>query len=97
MITAGDIRLADLNEERRRRVLVISNDRFNRVSGRVLVAPELLGDADDVPFPWRVEIDEAVYAIDLVRSIPADRILDRTDRAPASAMNLVRRTLLHMT
>ena len=43
MTDAGDIHLADLNEECRRHVLVVSNRRFNRLSGRVLVAPELRG------------------------------------------------------
>ena len=41
MSEAGDIYLADLDEERRRRVLVVSNARFNRAAERVLVAPEL--------------------------------------------------------
>ncbi len=48
----------DLNEEVRRRVLVISNGRFNSLSGRVLVAPEILGAPDAVPFPWRIQIEE---------------------------------------
>ncbi|MGD9701980.1 MAG: type II toxin-antitoxin system PemK/MazF family toxin [Acidimicrobiia bacterium] len=97
MINAGDIHLADLNEERRRRVLVISNARFQRVSGRVLVAPEIIGEPDEVPFPWRVEVDDAVYAVDLVRSLPTERLLDRTDRAPSAAMAVVRRALLNIT
>ena len=97
MINAGDIHLADLNEERRRQVLVISNDRFHRVSGRVLVAPEINGEPDEVPFPWRVQIDDTVYAVDLVRSLPANRLLDRTDRAPADAMAIVRRAILNIT
>jgi len=96
-MNAGDVHLADLNEERRRRVLVISNDRFHRLSSRVLVAPEILGTPDEVPFPWRVQIEEAVYAVDLVRSLPIDRLLDRTDRAPAAAMAIVRRALLNIT
>jgi mRNA-degrading endonuclease toxin of MazEF toxin-antitoxin module len=97
MTNAGDIHLADLNEERRRRVLVISNARFERVSGRVLVAPEIIGEPDEVPFPWRVQIDDAVFAVDLVRSVPAERLLKRTDRAPATAMAVVRRALLNIT
>ena len=97
MIDAGDIHLADLNEERRRRVLVISNSRFQRVSGRVLVAPEIIGEPDEVPFPWRVQVDDAVYAVDLVRSLPVARLLDRTDRAPSAAMAAVRRALLNIT
>lgn len=97
MIDAGDIHLADLNEEVRRRVLVLSKNRFNVAAGRVVVAPEFLGEVDEVAFPWRVHIEGAVYAVDLVRSIPTDRLLERVDRAPAAAMARVRRALLHIT
>ncbi len=97
MIEAGDIHLADLNEERRRRVLIVSNARFNRSTGRVLVAPELSGEPPEVPFPWRVSVADAVFAVDLLRSIPVDRLLDRTDRAPHPTMLTVRRALLNIT
>jgi mRNA-degrading endonuclease toxin of MazEF toxin-antitoxin module len=97
MTEAGDVHLADLNEEHRRHVLVVSNLHFNRLSGRALVAPEITGDPDEVPFPWRVEVDGAVFAVDLVRSLPADRLLDRTSRAPVTAMRDVRRALLNIT
>ena len=97
MISAGDIHFADLNEERRRRVLVISNSRFHRASGRALVAPEIIGEPAEVPFPWRVQVDDGVYAVDLARSVALDRLLDRTDRAPADAMAIVRRALLNIT
>ena len=97
MIGAGDIHFADLNEERRRRVLVISNSRFHRASGRALVAPEIIGEPAEVPFPWRVQVDDGVYAVDLARSVALDRLLDRTDRAPADAMAIVRRALLNIT
>ena len=97
MISAGDIHFADLNEERRRRVLVISNSRFHRASGRALVAPEIIGEPAEVPFPWRVRVDDGVYAVDLVRSLAIDRLLDRMDRAPADAMALVRRALLNIS
>jgi mRNA-degrading endonuclease toxin of MazEF toxin-antitoxin module len=97
MTDAGDIHLADLNEERRRHVLVVSNRRFHRLSGRVLVAPELRGGPDDVAFPWRVEVDGTVFAVDLLRSLPVDRLLDRTDRAPAATMVAVRRAVHAIT
>ena len=97
MIDAGDIFLADLNEALRRRVLVISTERFHRASGRTLVAPEIFGDPDEVPFPWRVQIEDGVYAVDLARSVPIDRLLDRTDRATAATMAIVRRALLNIT
>lgn len=97
MIDAGDIFLADLNEERRRRVLVMSTDRFHRASGRAIVAPEVLGEPDDVPFPWRVQVEDGVYAVDLARTLPIDRLLDRTDRASAAAMVTVRRAIISIT
>lgn len=56
-----------------------------------------MGDPDEIPFPWRIEIDEAVYAVDLVRSLPVGRLLDRTDRAPAATMSAVRRALRAIT
>ena len=97
MIGAGDIFLADLNEDFRRRVLVVSNERFHRVSGRALVAPEMFGKPDEVPFPWRVPVEDGVYAVELTRSLPLDRLLERTDRATAAAMTVVRRALLNIT
>jgi mRNA-degrading endonuclease toxin of MazEF toxin-antitoxin module len=96
MIDAGDIHFADLNEERRRRVLVMSNRRFHELSGRALVAPEVFGGPDDVPFPWRVQLDDAVYGVDLLRSVPVGRLLERTSRVPVATMDATRRALLHI-
>ena len=97
MIDVGDIHLADLNEERRRRVLVVSIARFHRAADRVLIAPETLGPPDDVPFPWRVAVDGAVFAVDFLRTIPLDRLLDRTGGAPLATMLAVRRAILNIT
>ena len=97
MIDAGDIFLADLTEELRRRVLVISTDRFHRASGRAMVAPEVLGEPAEVPFPWRVQVEDGVYALDLARTLPIDRLLDRSDRATATTMATVRRALFNIT
>lgn len=94
---AGDIHLADLNEERRRPVLVLSNRRFHHLSGRAVVAPGIATDPDEVPFPWRIPVDDVVYAVDLVRSIPIERLLDRTDRAPAPAVEAAWRALRAIT
>jgi mRNA-degrading endonuclease toxin of MazEF toxin-antitoxin module len=43
MIDIGDIHLADLNEEHRRLVVVVSTNQFHQGSGRALVAPQGLG------------------------------------------------------
>jgi len=97
MIVAGDVHLSDLNDEERRRVLVVSNRRFHDASRRALVAPELFGEPDAVAFPWRVEVNGVVFALDLLRSLPIERLLDRVDRASASAMAAVERTLTNIT
>ena len=41
MIESGNIHLADLNQEHRIPVLVVSTGRFTRLSGRALVAPAI--------------------------------------------------------
>lgn len=97
MICSGDIHLADVNDEVRRRVLVVSNDRFNTVSGRALVAPKVPVEVDEVLFPWRVRIGDAVYVVDLAQSFANTRLLERIDRAPVATMASVRRALLHIT
>jgi mRNA-degrading endonuclease toxin of MazEF toxin-antitoxin module len=93
MINAGDIHLADLNEEKRRRVLVLSNSRFEKATARVLVAPEIETQPDDVLFPWQIRVGPATYAVDLMRSMPTSRLLRRVDRATPAAMSAVRRVL----
>lgn len=97
MIEAGDIYLADLNEDRRLRVLVVSNERFHRLAGRVLVAPELALLPGDVTFPWRVTVEDTTFAVDLLRSVPAERLLERVDRAPAGVVKQVEQVLRHIT
>lgn len=97
MIEAGDIYLADLNEDRRLRVLVVSNERFHRMAGRALVAPELAAVMGAPTFPWRVNVDETTFAVDLLRSVPVDRLLDRVDRAPAGLVKLVEQSLRRIT
>lgn len=93
----GDVYHADLNEERRRRVVVLSSAQFTRLSGRVIVVPEIRGPADDVLDPWRIPVDGTVYAVDHVRSVPATRLLERVDRMPIGAVDGFRRALRAIT
>ena len=96
MIEAGDIHLADLNQQRRLPVLVVSSGKFTRLSGRAIVAPAIPGEPDEVPFPWRIEAEGHVFAIDLVRSIPAERMLERVGRATPTVAASVQRVLRHI-
>ncbi|MEM8746820.1 MAG: type II toxin-antitoxin system PemK/MazF family toxin [Actinomycetota bacterium] len=78
MIDAGTIHLADVGQETRRLVLVVSNQRFHRSSGRVFVCPRLTieGDLDEL-FPWWIDSDEGVFALDQIASIPVSRLLEQ--------------------
>lgn len=96
MIEQGDIYLADVGDEIRRRVLVLSDPRFTRESRRVIVAPEFVGPVQDTLAPWRVEVDGAVFGLDRIRSLPSSRLLERTDRAPLTAMVRAQRALRHI-
>ena len=97
MIHAGDIHLADLRDERRWVVLVLSNDRFHRMSERVLVAPATEVDDDEVLPPWNIRVDGEVFALDLLRSIPAERLLQRTGRASSVDLERARRAFRLIT
>lgn len=94
---AGDIYLADLNDEVRRRVLVASTGQFTRFTGRVLVAPEVPRVEGEVLYPWRVDSGAGVFAVDLLRSLPAERLLEQTGRATPPAIERVRRAIGHIT
>ncbi len=96
MIEAGDIHLADISQEHRLHVLVVSSGKFTRLSGRVIVAPAIPGEPDEVPFPWRIDAEGHVFAIDLLRSIPADRLLDRVGRVTPSVATSVQRVTRHI-
>jgi len=97
MIQSGDVHIADLNDERRRRVLVVSNSRFHRLAGRALVAPEIPTPPDDLLPPWHLQVNDAVYAVDLLRSLPVARLLERTGRAPESMVAAARHALVNIT
>jgi len=97
MIHAGDIHLADLRDERRWAVLVLSNDRFHRMSDRVLVAPGIDVDDDEVLPPWNIRVDGETFALDLLRSIPVARLLERIGRASSVDLDRAQRALRLIT
>lgn len=76
---------------------MVSNSRFNRAAERVVVVPELVGPPDEVPFPWRIAVGDAILAVDLMRSMPTSRLLDRVDRVPHKSMQQIRRAVLQIT
>jgi len=96
VIEAGDIHLADLGQEARLAVLVVSGSKFTRLSGRAIVAPAIPGKPDGVPFPWRIEAEGHVFAIDLLRSIPTDRLLDRVGRVTPAVAASAQRVIRHI-
>jgi mRNA-degrading endonuclease toxin of MazEF toxin-antitoxin module len=97
MIDSGDIVIADLQGERRQHVLVISTARFHEHTGRAIVAPDVALSPLDDEMPWRIVIDGRPFAVDLLRSIPVDRLLDRAGRAPAVAVRAARHAIRAIT
>ena len=96
MIEAGDIHLADVNQEQRVHVLVVSSGKFTRLSGRAIVAPAIPGEPDEVPFPWRIEAEGHVFGIDMLRSIPTERLLERVGRVTPAVAASVQRVTRHI-
>lgn len=92
MADAGDIYVADLNDEVRRRVLVISNSRFHGLAGRAFVLPT----ASPRPFPWRIEHEDEVYAVDLLQTISTNRLLELSGRAPQTVVRQARLAIRHI-
>jgi mRNA-degrading endonuclease toxin of MazEF toxin-antitoxin module len=74
----------------------VSSGKFTRLSGRVIVAPAVPGEPDEVPFPWRIDAEGHVLAVDLLRSIPADRLLERVGRVTPSVAASVQRVTRHI-
>ena len=97
VISQGDLYIADLHHKLRHRVLVVSDTRFHALAGRALVAPEVMIEDGEVLAPWRVRVDAMTFAVDLLRSVPTTRLLERFDRAPAPAMNAVLRAIKNIT
>jgi mRNA-degrading endonuclease toxin of MazEF toxin-antitoxin module len=93
-IDLGDVYLADLGHERRRHVLVVSNQLFNRSAGRVLVAPEIRARP---PEPWFIAAADRTFAVDRTTSVRVDRLLGRAARATAAEVATARRALRHIT
>ncbi|HRE00225.1 MAG TPA: type II toxin-antitoxin system PemK/MazF family toxin [Ilumatobacteraceae bacterium] len=90
--SAGDVWCADRNDERRRLVYIVSDHRFHRLAGRVVIAPVL--DASPGPQrPWYVPIAEGVVAANQFATVPVDRLLERVSRSDLPALQRVRRAV----
>jgi len=89
----GDIYLADVNDEVRRLVLVVSNSRFHDLAGRAYVLPA----ASPRPFPWRIKHEDDVYAADLLQTISTDRLLELSGRAPQAVIRRARVAIQHIS
>ena len=62
-----------------------------------MVIPEIVGPTEEVPFPWRIDVEDGIFALDLLRSIPIERLLEQTGRASFAAMVKIRRAIVHIT
>jgi mRNA-degrading endonuclease toxin of MazEF toxin-antitoxin module len=89
---AGEIWLADRGDEVRRPVYIISDTRFHRLADRVVIAPVL----DQMPAaarPWHVPLGERALAVNLLATVPVDRLLERVERPGFETLRQVRRAV----
>jgi mRNA-degrading endonuclease toxin of MazEF toxin-antitoxin module len=91
-LSAGDIVLADARDEHRRRVLVLSDTRFHRATGRAIVAPSIATIAADAS-PWRPGTDER-FAVDFLTTLPLDRLLESVGRVDAATLRRAQRAVV---
>jgi mRNA-degrading endonuclease toxin of MazEF toxin-antitoxin module len=92
VIDAGDVVLADVRAERRTEVLVLSTARFHRLAERAVVAPRL----EFVPaerFPWWVDTELGVFAVDRMATIPIARLLDPVGRVTSAQLDQAHRAV----
>lgn len=95
MPTDGEVWIADLGEEIRRRVLVLSDARLHQIANRAVVAPMSTKVPDSAP--WFVDAGDDEYAnVHLIRSIPVARLLERARVIDHRAMVEIRTVLTHL-
>ena len=86
---AGEIWLADRGDERRRLVFVVSDDRFQRLAERAVVAP-ILDEQPERPSPWHVPVGERTIAVNQMATVSIERLLERADVADSEVLRRVR-------
>jgi len=95
MPTDGEVWIADLGEEIRRRVLVLSDARLHQIANRAVVAPMSTKVPDSAP--WFVDAGDDEYAnVHLIRSIPVARLLERARVIDHRAMVEIRSVITHL-
>lgn len=97
MVEQGDLWLAELRDEARRPVLVVSNQHLHRRSERVLVAPATPLTKDEQLDPWRLDFGGTVFAMDLIQTLPSARLLEAIGRVSAREVTSFRRAIRAIT
>jgi hypothetical protein len=82
MVEPGQILLADIGAPTRVAVAVLSSTRFHQATARAMVAPEHRSpQGDEEVSPWHVESNGRTFAVDRMRSISVERLLETIGRA----------------
>ena len=92
----GDIWLADIGAEQRRAVYVVSDERFNRLAERAIVAQVLSRPSDRTTPPWWIAHGESVIALDRLSSLSVERLLERRERADNTTVRAVQRAIARL-
>ena len=88
--SAGEIWLADRGDAIRREVCVLSDARFHRLAERAVIA-SILDVAPGHPRPWHITLDDGrTLSVNLLGTLPTDRLLERLDVIPAHHLRRAR-------
>lgn len=94
--SAGEIWLADRGDEKRRVVLIVSDDRFHRLAERAVIAP-VLDEVPAAPRPWHIRFGDQAVAVNQLGTTPVERLLERVDRTGFETLRQVRRAVGEIT
>jgi len=75
----GSVWVADLGDEARTSVMVLSQSRFNGVGISVVVAPAVIGELGRTPPTWIDDGEGTLYAVEHLVTTPAERLLELLD------------------
>lgn len=75
----GSVWVADLGDETRTSVMVLSQSRFNRIGTTVVVAPAVVGELARTPPTWIDGGSGTLYAVEHMVATPAERLLESLD------------------
>ncbi len=77
--------------------MVLTSIRFHRLAGRAIVAPAVVVSAADPQPPWRIAVGSDLFALDALRTVDLEQLLESVGRADRQACTAARSALQAIT